>query len=195
MIYMVVVYRETSVGGRIICFWNPYVRRRYCFLFGRIDRQFRIIRFLRQFCACSTATFTSITERHYSKNLHIESMLCVTIKDEEYRHIEDDREFEDLIEEKIDRIEAYHGECFNLFGVEYEIRGVEFRADCPNSYCCSFRQRYTETETLAVIETVKCRCYDHRVPLDVTPLTDICEEKRIERLMVELTEKIGGVEE
>jgi len=165
---MVVRFDDPKTGFRIYCFWNPRVKRRFCFLFGYVDRRFRIIRFLREFYVCVTATFISETFRHWSKNLYIESQHCLKLLYDEYRFYESDDDFMNYVNSKIEKAEKYFPRCFELFGVNYEVSGSEITSVYTESYCCAFRREIRETEKIYEIETRKYRCYEYITDIDFT---------------------------
>ena len=152
--------------GEAICFYNPYVRRFYCFQFGWVDRRFRIIRYLRSLCVCVTCTFKSGDRgRHWSKNLYVEAMVCDELRDTEYRDCRSPAEFYDMYLEVEREVSHRCSDCFDMFGTDYTVRGYELRVKRCYSYCCANRFEYVERRTEAgevreVEEVVKTKCYD-----------------------------------
>jgi len=170
--------------GEMICFYNPTVKRFYCFQFAWIDKSFRIVKYLRKVCICATCTFESGgRERHYSKNIYVESMVCYEIKDTEYKDFKTHAEFYAKILELQRKASQNCGDCFSLFNTNYEIAGYELRIKECYSYCCASRFEYVEKETKEgkkeeVKEIVKSKCYDETYWSAPTPIrTDIKEEK------------------
>jgi len=162
---------DSSTGNEIICFYNPRTYIRYCFLFGYVEGRFRIIRFLRYFSICVTATFSSETmKRHWSKNLYVENMLCRRITFPEYAVFVEDSDFENYLREVESEVIKNLPKCFNLFGVPFEIAGIEYRTINDSSYCCAFRRQIEEKDEMLSFETKKCRCYEYELPRTYTEL-------------------------
>jgi hypothetical protein len=154
--------------GEAICFYNPYVRRFYCFQFAYVDRFFRIVRYLRRLCLCVTCTFKSVdARRHWSKNIYVESMVCKEITDAEYKAFRSPAELWGRVLSIHRELTALCGDCFDLFAVNYEVRGFELRIRTCYSYCCC--DRLTAEE-----EVVKTKCYGSEYWNAPTPIrTDI----------------------
>ena len=166
--------------GEMICFYNPIVRRFYCFQFAYRDRFFRIVRYIRRICICATCTFESGGhERHWSKNLYVESMVCYEISDSEYKDFKTPAEFYAKILELQRKASENCGNCFSLFDVNYEIAGYELRIKECYSYCCASRFDYEEEKkpdgTVEIKKVImKSKCYDETYWSAPTPIrTDI----------------------
>jgi len=168
---MVLRFDDPKTGYRIYCFWNPRVKRRFCFLFGYIDKRFRIIRFLREFYVCVTATYISEKYKDWTKNLYLESQHCLILKYDEYKFYESDDDFMNYINSKIEKAERYFPRCFSMFGATYEVAGSEITSIYTESYCCVFRRIFKRVDEIYSVEIGKYKCYEYSTDIDFTRFT------------------------
>lgn len=143
--------------GEMVCFYNPYVRRFYCFQFAYVDRFFRIVRYIRRFCICITCTASSVKARHWSKNIYSEVAVCHTITDKEYKDIRSVEEFTVLwstVEQSLRNVcQDFYDGFVKQAPLEWEVAGYELRIHRCYTYGCV--DRVEEDMTIR-----KTRCFD-----------------------------------
>jgi len=125
-----------DIGLQIVGFYNPRVKHYY--VMARDPITGRWVFFVRELSVCATCTFhTPVPEgKHWSKGLLVEGQACVTLHYSTWWDFEYDDEFLLLLEEAAE--EAPCKECFDLFGVDYEIAGWSLYYE-PEEYCRKYR--------------------------------------------------------
>jgi len=138
---MAILLFDEETINEIIGFFNPRNKRYYLFLRNPANKRF--IRRVRTLYICITCTFQSISaDRHFSKNLYVESQGMSEAYSNEWEFCDSDACFHELIETKIREAQDQCDRCFNNFGVPYEVGGVEYRTEPCDTYCRAGRPVY-----------------------------------------------------
>jgi len=167
--------------GEMICFYNPYVRRFYCFQFAYIDRFFRIVRYIRRFCICITCTASSVKARHWSKNIYGEVAVCHIVTDREYKNVKSVEEFLVLwstIEQSLRNVcHDFYGGFTKHANLPWEVAGYELRIHRCYSYGCVDRVEEDMTIRKSICYDIEEYTRKHGIETEV-PIKDTYREEK-----------------
>ncbi|PMQ00717.1 MAG: hypothetical protein CBR30_09680 [Dictyoglomus sp. NZ13-RE01] len=138
---MAILLFDEETINEIIGFFNPRNKRYYLFLRNPANKRF--VKRVRTLYICITCTFKSVrADRHFSKNLYVESQGMSEVGSSEWELCDSDSCFHELIESKIREAQDVCERCFANFGVDYEIGGAEYRTAPCEIYCRAGRPLY-----------------------------------------------------
>jgi len=136
---------DESTSYELLSFFIKRIKRRFVML--RDPKTKRFVKFVRVLYICVTCTFESTDpSRHPSKNLYVESQVEGYLTYEDWRDIESDEDFDQLIKDTANELSKECDTCFENFGVDYEVAGYEVHTMPCGEYCKYGRPHYWAKE-------------------------------------------------